>query len=63
MLGIAAGVIVLQFAAVYTPLSEFLKLDSLSAVDMAICLLMGVGLLVVIEIVKAFKRRAVAQGV
>jgi Ca2+-transporting ATPase len=63
MLGISAGVIVLQFAAVYTPLSEFLKLDSLSAVDMAICALLGVGLLVVIEIVKLVKRRAVAHGV
>jgi Ca2+-transporting ATPase len=62
MLGIAAGVIVLQFAAVYTPLSEFLKLDSLSALDMAICALLGIGLLLVIEIVKAFNRRSVARG-
>jgi Ca2+-transporting ATPase len=63
MLGIAAGVIVLQFAAVYTPLSEFLKLDSLSAIDMTICALMGIGLLAVIEIVKAVKRHTVAPGV
>ena len=53
MLAIAAGVIVLQLAAVYTPLSEFLDLDMLSPVDISICALLGVGLLAVIETVKA----------
>ena len=40
MLGIAAGVIALQLAAVYTPLSEFLDLDTLSALDISICALL-----------------------
>jgi hypothetical protein len=57
MLGTAAGVIILQRAAVYTPLSVFLDLDTLSAVDMAICALLGVGLLAVIETVKFVNRR------
>ncbi len=57
MLGIAAGVIALQLAAVYTPLSEFLDLDTLSAVDISICALLGVGLLAVIETVKLVARR------
>ena len=57
MLGIAAGVIALQLAAIYTPLSEFLDLDTLSALDIAICALLGVGLLGVIETVKLIIRR------
>ena len=57
MLGIAAGVVALQLAAVYTPLREFLDLDTLSAVDISICALLGVGLLAVIETVKLVTRR------
>ena len=57
MLGIAAGVVALQLAAVYTPLREFLNLDTLSAVDISICALLGVGLLAVIETVKLVTRR------
>jgi Ca2+-transporting ATPase len=60
MLGIAAGVVALQLAAVYTPLSEFLDLDTLSVVDISICALLGVGLLVVIETVKLVARRRAA---
>jgi Ca2+-transporting ATPase len=60
MLGIAAGVVALQLAAVYTPLREFLDLDTLSAVDISICALLGVGLLVVIETVKLVARRRAA---
>ena len=56
MLGIAAGVVTLQLAAVYTPLREFLDLDTLSAVDISICALLGVGLLAVIETVKLVTR-------
>ncbi len=57
MLGIAAGVVSLQLAAVYTPLSEFLDLDTLSALDISICALLGIGLLAVIETVKLVTRR------
>jgi Ca2+-transporting ATPase len=60
MLGIAAGVVALQLAAVYTPLREFLDLDTLSPVDISICALLGVGLLVVIETVKLVARRRAA---
>ena len=57
MLGIAAGVVSLQLAAVYTPLSEFLDLDTLSALDISISALLGIGLLAVIETVKLVTRR------
>mgnify|MGYP003701863031 CR=1 FL=1 len=56
MLAIAGIVIALQLLALYTPLSEFLDLDSLSAVDLAVCAAAGVGLLALVEIVKAFHR-------
>ncbi|HYN31846.1 MAG TPA: cation-translocating P-type ATPase, partial [Ilumatobacteraceae bacterium] len=60
MLAIAAGVVVLQLAAVYTPLSEFLDLDTLSAVDILICAFLGIALLAVIETVKLVSRRRLA---
>ena len=60
MLGVAAGVIVMQLAAVYTPLKRLLDLDTLRAVDISICALCGVGLLAVIETVKLIKRRRAA---
>jgi hypothetical protein len=56
MLAIAGIVIGLQLLVLYTPLSEFLDLDALSAVDLAVCALAGIGLLVLVEIVKAFHR-------
>lgn len=58
MLGIAALVIALQLAALYTPLSEFLDLDPLSAVDLAICALLGLALFVIVEAVEHVERRA-----
>jgi Ca2+-transporting ATPase len=56
MLAIAGIVIALQLLVLYTPLSEFLDLDPLSAADLAVCAAAGVGLLVLVEIVKAFHR-------
>ncbi len=57
MLYIAALVVVLQFIAVYTPLREFLDLDTLSAADIGVCALLGVGLLLVVETVKLIDRK------
>jgi P-type Ca2+ transporter type 2C len=52
MLGIAGLVAALQLLAVYTPLREFLDLESLSAVDLAVCIVAGIGLLALVEAVK-----------
>ncbi|MFN3258556.1 MAG: cation-translocating P-type ATPase [Ilumatobacter sp.] len=57
MLGIASLVVAFQLAALYTPLRDFLDLESLGAVDLAICVAAAVGLLVVLEAVKARRRR------
>jgi Ca2+-transporting ATPase len=57
MLYIAALVVALQLIAIYTPLREFLDLDTLSAADVGVCALMGVGLLAVIETVKWIDRK------
>jgi Ca2+-transporting ATPase len=57
MLGIAGLVIVLQLLVLYTPLSEFLDLDPLSRTDLAICATAGIGLLALVESVKAINRR------
>jgi Ca2+-transporting ATPase len=57
MLAIAGAVAALQLAALYTPLRSFLGLEPLPAVDLAVCIGMGVGLLVVLETVKAVRRR------
>ncbi|HSL74681.1 MAG TPA: cation-translocating P-type ATPase [Ilumatobacteraceae bacterium] len=57
MLGIASLVVVLQLAAIYTPLREFLDLDTLGAVDLAVCAAAGFGLLALVELVKAIHRR------
>ena len=56
MLAIAGLVIVLQLLVLYTPLSEFLDLDALSPADLAVCAIAGIGLLVLVEAVKAFHR-------
>ncbi|MEP1122414.1 MAG: cation-translocating P-type ATPase [Ilumatobacter sp.] len=57
LLAIAGFVTALQFLAIYTPLREFLDLETLGAVDIGICVAAGVALLVLLEIVKAFERR------
>ena len=62
MLAIAGGVIALQLLALYTPLSEFLDLDALSAADLAVCVAAGVGLLGLVEIVKAFHRASAPRN-
>ena len=53
MLAIAGVVVALQLAALYTPLSGFLDLDPLGAIDLAICFGFGVLLLAVLEAAKA----------
>lgn len=58
MLAIASFVVLLQLAALYTPLSDFLKLDPLGMVDLAICVGLGVALLLVLEVHKYLARRA-----
>ena len=52
MLGIAGLVVALQLLAVYTPLRNFLDLQTLSAVDLAVCAAAGFGLLALVELVK-----------
>ena len=61
MLGIAGLVIGLQLLVLYTPLQSFLDLDPLSAADLGVCAALGVGLLAVIETVKAVTRRSVTR--
>jgi Ca2+-transporting ATPase len=56
MLAIAALVIGLQLLAIYTPLRDFLDLQTLSAADLAVCAAAGVGLLGLVEVVKAVHR-------
>jgi P-type Ca2+ transporter type 2C len=56
MLAIAGIVITLQLLALYTPLSRFLDLDPLGAADLAVCAAAGIGLLALVEAVKAFHR-------
>ena len=58
MLGVAALVVALQLAAMYTPLNGFLDLEPLGAVDLAICFALGIGLLAMIEAAKANRRAA-----
>ncbi|HSP28578.1 MAG TPA: cation-translocating P-type ATPase C-terminal domain-containing protein, partial [Ilumatobacteraceae bacterium] len=60
MLGIAGLVAGLQLLAVYTPLREFLDLQTLSAADLAVCVVAGVGLLALVEAVK-WRHRIVAR--
>jgi Ca2+-transporting ATPase len=62
MLGIAGVVIALQLLVLYTPLSEFLDLDPLSGADLAVCAAAGIGLLALVEAVKALHRR-ISPGV
>ena len=57
MLWIAGLVIALQLLVLYTPLNEFLDLDPLNAADLALCAAAGVGLLALVETVKAIQRR------
>ena len=57
MLAIAGVVVALQLAALYSPLNGFLDLDPLGAIDLAICLGLGVLLLAVLEAAKARARR------
>jgi Ca2+-transporting ATPase len=49
MVGIASLVVALQLAALYTPLNDFLDLDPLSAIDLIICIGLGIALLLVLE--------------
>ena len=62
MLAIAAVVIALQLAALYTPLNDFLDVEPLGAADLAICVGLGLALLVVLEIVKYFNRTSRADS-
>jgi Ca2+-transporting ATPase len=57
MLGIAGLVVALQLLAIYTPLRDFLDLQILSPVDLAVCASSGIGLLALVELVKAMHRR------
>jgi len=60
MVGIASLVVALQLAAIYTPLREFLDLEPLGAIDLAICVGLGAALLVILELVKLRHRRRIA---
>ena len=54
----AGLVVVLQLPAIYTPLRDLLDLETLGATDLATCVAAGLGLLAVLEVVKARDRRA-----
>jgi len=56
LLAITGLVTVLQLVAVYTPLRNFLDLEPLGVVDLAVCVAAALGLLVVLEAVKAVAR-------
>ena len=56
MLAIASLVVALQLAALYTPLNDFLDLDPLSAIDLTVCVGLGVALLVTLEVHKHLVR-------
>jgi Ca2+-transporting ATPase len=57
MLGIASLVLALQFIAIYTPLGSFMDLEPLGVEDLAVSVGAGLGLLLVLECVKAIGRR------
>ncbi len=57
MLGIVALVVALQVAALYTPLRDLLDLEPLNAPDLALCIGLGVGFVVLLEAIKAITRR------
>ena len=63
MLAIASLVVALQFAALYTPLNGFLDVDPLGATDLAVCLGLGLGLLVVLEVHKCLVRKPITTAV
>lgn len=52
-----ATVVVLQLMALYTPLHSFLDLEPLLLTDLAVCIALGIALLAVLEVVKAWRRR------
>lgn len=56
MLALAALVVGLQLAALYTPLNDFLDLDPLGVVDLTICIGLGLALLIVLEVNKHLNR-------
>jgi Ca2+-transporting ATPase len=57
MLGIVALVVALQLAALYTPLRDLLDLEPLAAPDLALCIGLGIGFVVLLEVIKAISRR------
>jgi Ca2+-transporting ATPase len=62
MLGLVATVLSLQLAALYTPLRDVLDLDPLDASDLAVCAAFGAGVLLVLEVAKAYARRSAAAA-
>ena len=58
LVAIASFVVACQLAAIYTPLRDFLDLESLAVGDLAVCVAAGVALLVILELVKLRRRRA-----
>ena len=60
MLGLAALVVTLQLLAIYTPLNDFLDLEPLRAIDLAICVALGLALYSMVELTKQ-RRRAQHQ--
>ena len=56
MVAIVSAVVGLQLAAIYTPLREFLDLEPLGALDLALCVGSGAALLAVLELVKLRRR-------
>jgi Ca2+-transporting ATPase len=56
--GVITVVVLLQLAALYTPLRHFLDLQRLSTVDLAVCIAAGSTVLAALETHKAVRRRA-----
>jgi Ca2+-transporting ATPase len=57
MPAVATLVVALQLVAIYTPVGRFMDLEPLGIVDIAVCIAAAVGLLAVLEGVKAAHRR------
>ncbi|MGE0140156.1 MAG: cation-translocating P-type ATPase [Ilumatobacteraceae bacterium] len=56
MVGIASLVVALQLVAIYTPVGDFMDLEPLRLADLAVCIAAGLGLLAVLEGIKAHNR-------
>ncbi len=57
LVAVAAVVVALQLVAIYSPLNGLLDLEPLTAIDLLVCVALGMSLLIALELVKALERR------